>query len=150
MRRERAVATCLLCDERTEIAEVYLFLSFVAPLLAPLSAYFLGFFGISFVDTDGLQHSPSTYGLSDLVPDLNPSTSGGPSSTTVPESNKNNDSNNGNDIHPVCGVPKMPTSPSSPNLVSKSGTMKPTAKTRGMIKSMTNPDIASMVKVRLS
>ncbi|GMH64788.1 hypothetical protein TrRE_jg6287, partial [Triparma retinervis] len=30
-------------------------------------AYFLGFFGISFIDTKELKHSPSTYGLSDLV-----------------------------------------------------------------------------------
>jgi len=106
--------------------------SHYAPLVwSACIAYFLGFFGISFIDTKELKHSPSTYGLADLVGNNKNKGRDGARTSNV-------------DIHPVCPIP---ISPSSPNLRSK----LPTSNIEGaegnttIIRSLSDPEIAGMV-----
>ena len=115
--------------------------SHYAPLIwSGCIAYFLGFFGISFVDTKELKHSPSTYGLSDLVG--GGVGVGGGSGKKISGSQKISEVDQvDHSIHPVCPKPSMASSPSTPNLINPN----PQSNQSNLIRSMSNPEVAGMV-----
>lgn len=77
-------------------------------------AYFFGFFGISFLDTNAMERSPSSFGLSHLDTQLYPSR---PSGRTGAEATAQFAEASGKSGEPVRGLPLPSTARYSPSYV---------------------------------